>query len=353
MNRERRKMGKNCIGLDLGSTSVKVTQLKKTRSGYQLVSFGVEPIPPDTIVDGAILNHTSVVDAVRALFARLKIKQKEVALAVSGNAVIIKKIFVPNMTPAELEEQVPWEAEQHIPFNRNDVEIDYQVLGGKNAQGQMELLLVAAKKEVVADYAAVAKEAKLEPKIVDIAAFAAQNAFQSAYGKLDQTVALINVGASLSTLNILTNGQSAFTRDVAAGGNAFTDDIKRNLGVSHEEAESLKVAFTDGDASQDVGRILNGTANSIAGEFQKSLDFFLAGHPETMIAKIYLAGGSARVPPLLLAIESRARVPVEIVDPFRSVQIMPTVDERLLKSSGAQAVVSLGLAMRETEEKRR
>lgn len=344
-------MAKNCIGLDLGSTSVKVTQLKKGRSGYQLVSFGVEPIPPDTIVDGAILNHSSVVDAVRALFSRLKIKQKEVAIAISGNAVIIKKIFVPNMTPAELEEQVPWEAEQHIPFNRNDVEIDYQVLGGKNAQGQMELLLVAAKKEVVADYAAVAREAGLSPVVVDIAAFAAQNAFETAYGALGETVALINVGASLSTINILTNGQSAFTRDVAMGGNAFTDDIKRHMGVSHEEAEALKVAFTDGDASQDIGRILQATANAIAGEFQKSLDFFLAGHPETTISKVYLAGGSARVPPLLAAIESRARVLVEVVEPFRSLQIGPGLDEKMLKSSGAQGVVSLGLAMRAPGDK--
>ncbi len=344
-------MAKNCIGLDLGSTSVKVTQLKKTRAGYQLLNFGVEPIPPDTIVDGAILNHSSVVDAVRALFSRLKIKQKEVALAVSGNAVIIKKIFVPSMTPQELEEQVPWEAEQHIPFNRNDVEIDYQVLGGKNAQGQMELLLVAAKKEVVADYAAVAREAGLNPVVVDVAAFAAQNAFEGAYGSLPETVALINVGASLSTINILTNGQSSFTRDVTSGGNAFTDDIKRNLGVSHEEAEALKVAFTDGDASADVARILNQTAQSMAGEFQKSIDFFLAGHPETSIARIYLAGGSARVPPLLMAIESRARVPVEIVEPFKSFDVASSVDERLVKSSAPQAVVSLGLAMRAAGDK--
>src|SRR6202012_1062789 len=243
-------MAKNCIGLDLGSSAVKVTQVKKKGSGFQLLNFGIEPIPPDTIVDGAILNHSGVVDAVRALFDRLKIKQKEVALAISGNALIIKKIFVPAMTPDELEEQVPWEAEHHIPFNRNDVEIDYQALGGKNAQGQMELLLVAAKKEVVADYAAVAREAQLTPVVVDVAAFAVQNGFEAAYGPMtNEVVALINVGASLSNINILAGGTSAFTRDVTTGGNSFTDDIKRHLAVSGEEAEGLKVAYPDGDAS--------------------------------------------------------------------------------------------------------
>src|ERR1700761_917462 len=290
-------MAKNCIGLDLGSSAVKVTQIKKTRNGFQLLNFGIEPVPADTIVDGAILNHSGVVDAVRALFDRLKIKQKEVALAISGNALIIKKIFVPAMTPDELEEQVPWEAEHHIPFNRNDVEIDYQALGGKNAQGQMELLLVAAKKEVVADYAAVAREAQLTPVVVDVAAFAVQNGFEAAYGQManNEVVALINVGASLSNINILAGGTSAFTRDVTTGGNSFTDDIKRHLAVSGEEAEALKVAYTDGDASADVGRVLQMTSSQIAGEFQKSIDFFLASHPDTAISKIYLAGGSARV----------------------------------------------------------
>jgi type IV pilus assembly protein PilM len=324
--------------------------VRKKGSGFQLVNFGIEPIPPDTIVDGAILNHSGVVDAVRALFDRLKIKQREVALAISGNALIIKKIFVPAMTPDELEEQVPWEAEHHIPFNRNDVEIDYQALGGKNAQGQMELLLVAAKKEVVADYAAVAREASLTPVVVDVAAFAMQNGFEASYGVTNDVVALVNVGASLSNINILAGGTSAFTRDVTSGGNSFTDDIKRHLGVSGEEAEALKVAFTDGDASADVARILQMTAQSMAGEFQKSIDFFLASHPDTTIGKIFLSGGSARVPPLLAAIEQRARVPVEIMEPFRD-SGSSGMDPAFLRSHGPQAVVSLGLALRSPGDK--
>src|SRR6202012_840111 len=188
-------MAKNCIGLDLGSSAVKVTQVKKKGSGFQLLNFGIEPIPPDTIVDGAILNHSGVVDAVRALFDRLKIKQKEVALAISGNALIIKKIFVPAMTPDELEEQVPWEAEHHIPFNRNDVEIDYQALGGKNAQGQMELLLVAAKKEGVADDAAGAREARLAPGVAAGAPLGVQNRFEASYGESNDVGVRVNVGA--------------------------------------------------------------------------------------------------------------------------------------------------------------
>jgi type IV pilus assembly protein PilM len=344
-------MAKNCIGLDLGSSAVKVTQVKKGRGGFQLLNFGIEPVPPDTIVDGAILNHSGVVEAVRALFSRLKIRQKEVALAISGNALIIKKIFVPAMTPEELEEQVPWEAEHHIPFNKNDVEIDYQTLGGKNAQGQMELLLVAAKKEVVADYAAVAREASLTPVVVDVAAFAVQNGFEATYGTPDEVVALINVGASISTINILTGGTSAFTRDVTTGGNAFTDEVKRQLAISGEEAEAMKVAFTEGDAHPEVSRVLLQVSQQMAGEFQKSIDFFLSSHPDTSIARIYLAGGSARVPPLLNAIEARARVPVQVMEPFRDVSAAPNIDPGYLRTHGSQGVVSLGLALRSPGDK--
>lgn len=345
-------MAKNCIGLDLGSSAVKVTQVKKGRGGsFQLVNFGVEPVPADTIVDGAILNHSGVVDAVRALLQRLKIKQKEVALAISGNALIIKKIFVPAMTPDELEEQVPWEAEHHIPFNKNDVEIDYQTLGGKNAAGQMELLLVAAKKEVVADYASVAREAGLQPLVVDVAAFAVQNGFEAAYGASNETVALINIGASLSTINILSGGTTAFTRDITAGGNAFTDEIKRHLAVTTEEAEAMKIAYSEGDSSPDVVRVLQGTSHQIAGEFQKSIDFFLSSHPDVSISRVYLAGGSARVPPLVAAIEARARVPVEIMDPFRDAPKAPGLDEAYLQAHGAQGVISLGLALRSPGDK--
>jgi type IV pilus assembly protein PilM len=344
-------MAKNCIGLDLGSSAVKVTQIKKGRTGFQLLNFGIEPVPPDTIVDGAILNHSGVVEAVRALLRRLRIKQKEVAMAISGNALIIKKIFVPAMTPEELEEQVPWEAEHHIPFNKNDVEIDYEVLGGKNAAGQMELLLVAAKKEVVADYAAVAREASLHPVVVDVAAFAVQNGFEASYGVPNEVVALINVGASLSTINIVFNGTSQFTRDVTTGGNSFTDDIKRQLGISGEEAEHLKVQFGEGGGSQDVGRTLTLTAHQMAGEFQKSMDFFLSSHPDTSIGKIYLSGGSSRVPMLQQAIEQRARVPVEVMHPFRNVPRAMGMDDRFLETHGGQGVVSLGLALRSPGDK--
>src|SRR5881394_2658054 len=235
-------MARTCVGLDIGSSSVKVVQLKETSKGYQLVNFGIEPLPPQTIVDGAIMNQAAVVDAIKQLKLALKLKAREVATAISGHSVIIKKIKVPPMSPEELEEQIPWEAEHHIPFSKDDVEIDHQLVSTQNSQGQMELLLVAAKKEVVSDYTMVIREAKLLPTVMDVAAFTIQNAFEVNYeANADEAVALINVGAALSNINIVAGGTSAFTRDVTVGGNVFTEELQKRLNVSHEEAEAWKI----------------------------------------------------------------------------------------------------------------
>ena len=368
---------KTCVGLDLGSSSIKVAQVKAGRGGaVQLLQFGIEPLLPEAIVDGTIINQSAVVDAVRALFGRLKLKHREVSLAISGHSVIIKKIFVPAMTDEELEEQIPWEAEQHIPFDKNDVEIDYQLLSGKNAQGQMELLLVAAKKDVVRDYAAVAKEAGLVPLVVDIGAFAVQNAWEISYDPADpnDTTVLINVGATVSNINILSGGTSAFTRDVTTGGQTITDEIKRQLNVSTEEAEALKksaseTAYSGGTPTQpkrstgklfglprDADRIIQQACEQMAGEFSKSLDFYLASHPEASVSKIFLAGGGARTGALHQAIANRAHVLVEMLDPFRKMTIPEgsgpgKFDPQFLQHHAAQAAVAVGLARRSPGDK--
>lgn len=350
-------MGKTCVGLDIGSSSVKVVQLKETSKGYQLVNFGIEPLPAQTIVDGAIMNQTAVVDAIKQLRVALKLKAREVATAISGHSVIIKKIKVPPMSPEELEEQIPWEAEHHIPFSKDDVEIDHQLVNTQNAQGQMELLLVAAKKEVVSDFSMVIREAKLMPTVMDVAAFTIQNAFEVNY-EVDPTeaVALINVGAALSNINIVMGGTSAFTRDVTVGGNVFTEEIQKRLNVSQEEAEAWKIGSI-GESStdvlpQEVEAVLTEVADSVAGQFQRSLDFFLASSADATISRIFLCGGAAKVSALRKALQEKARAAVEIMDPFARIAI----DERkfdmaFLHQHSAEAAVAVGLALRRGGDK--
>ena len=348
-------MAKTCVGLDIGSSSVKVVQARSSKKGVELLAFGMEPLPPQTIVDGTIMNQSAVVEAIKAVYSRLKLRQKEVAIAIAGHSVIIKKIGVPPMSNDELAEQIPWEAEHHIPFAKDDVEIDYHVVNEQNAGGQMEILLVAAKKEVVHDYVAVAREASLVPQVVDVAAFAVQNAFEVNYTTAPgETVVLINIGATISNINIVRDNTSLFTRDVTIGGNAFTEEIQKQLNVAHDEAEAYKVGGSideHGVVPQEVERIMDSVAEVMAGEFQRSLDFFLATSSDANVTKLYLAGGSAKVGSLTRAIEKRSRLPVEILDAWKRVNAEPRLDQAFLRAHAPEALVGLGLALRGPNDK--
>jgi type IV pilus assembly protein PilM len=342
-------MPKNCIGLDIGTSTVKIVQLRAGKRGVQLVNFGIEPVPPQSIVDGSVMNSASVAEAIRSLSKRLSLRQREVAVAIAGHSVIIKKISVPVMTVDELEEQIHWEAEHHIPFAKDDVEIDHQVLKTEHGQNQMDVLLVAAKKEVVADYATTVRDAQVVPVVMDVAAFALQNCFELNYGRPTEPIALINVGAAIATIHILVDGQSAFTRDVTIGGNAFTDEIQKRLGVSHDVAEAYKCGGTAGDevVPQGVDEILAGQAEVMAGEFQRSFDFYLATTADGSLSRIYLSGGGSRVPALARAIERRARIPVEALNPFRNVQVdEKAFDIEYITTNAPMAAVGVGLALR-------
>jgi type IV pilus assembly protein PilM len=347
---------KQCIGLDIGSSSVKVVQISQSKRGVQLLAFGVEPLSPQTIVDGTIMDQGAVVDAIRALWSRLRLRTKEVAIAISGHSVIIKKIN--NLSPMsrdELEEQIPYEAEHHLPFSRDDVEIDYEVVAQVNPAGFMEVLLVAAKKEIVHDYAAVVREAGLSPVVVDVAAFSAQNAFEINYDlSPGETAVLINVGAATSNINIIRDGVSLFTRDITIGGNSLTEEIQKQLGAPLEEAEAYKVggAYDErGVVPQEVAPIIESVSEIMAGELQRSIDFYLENAGETNVSKICLAGGGAKVAALQRAIERRSRLPVEVVDAWRRVQIDPSLDAAYLAAHAPEAFVGLGLALRVPNDK--
>jgi type IV pilus assembly protein PilM len=348
-------MAKNCIGLDIGSSSVKAVKVKEKKGKIVVQAFGIEPLMAQSIVDGTIMDQGAVADAIRTLWARLHLKEKNVAVAIAGHSVIIKKISVPPMSNSELAQEIPFAADEHIPFNRDEVKIDYELLNKQNATGQMDVVLVAAKNEVVEDYASVVREAGLNPSVIDVCAFSAQNALELNYD-LDpnETFVLINVGAAISNINILRGDTSLFSRDVTIGGNAFTEEIQKQLGVSHEEAEAYKVGGSydeHGVVPQEVERIIEGTAESIAGEFQRSIDFFLATSADTNVTKIILAGGCAKVSALQRAFERRSRLTVELADAWRRVELDPRLDSAYMAAHSTEALVGLGLALRSPNDK--
>ena len=355
--------GKLALGLDIGSTSVKMILLKEQRKrgqvSYALQNFGMKPLPPEAIVDGALMNSTAIVQALQELMSELKVKSKEVAIGVSGHSVIIKKIQMPRMSQEELEESIQWEAEQYIPFDVKDVNIDTQILdsGGNDATGQMDVLLVAAKKDMINDYTTVVSESGLQPVVVDVDAFAVQNMFATNYDVPDkETVVLINAGASVVNINIISNGITVFTRDVTIGGNQFTEEIQKQLNVSYEEAEALKIGGTRGDSDavvpQEVERVLQSVAEQVAGEIQRSLDFYAGTAVDATFTKVYLSGGTAKIPALFKTIETRVGVPVEILNPFRKIDVdNRKFDPSFIMEVAPMAAVAVGLALRKPGDK--
>jgi type IV pilus assembly protein PilM len=354
--------GKNLVGVDIGTTSIKVCQLKETRRGLNLVRFGYSPLTPQVVVDGQVMDAGIVVETLQRTFQDARIRQKECALSVSGQSVIHRKITVPMMTEAELQEQIQWEAEQHIPFDIKDVQVDYQVLRRRPDASQMDLLLVAAKRDQINDYAQLARSAKLKPIVCDIDSFTVQNLFEYSRGlPQDQTTALLNVGASLSSLNIVSNGVSQFTREIANGGNVITEEIQKALNVPFEQAEVYKCGGTQGPGGQyqqgvvpqQVVEVIEAVCDSIAAEIQRSLDFFMATSGENEIARIFVTGGTASLAALGQSIEKRARVPVEVWPPTEKINFeAKDVDAALLQSRAAQLSVALGLALRKEREVR-
>jgi type IV pilus assembly protein PilM len=351
------RRAKNIVGLDIGSSSVKAIELKPVGKGYRVSAIGVEPVPPDSIVDGAIIDGGAVADAVRRVFANKRFKAKDVAASLSGNSVIVKKIPLPAMTEAELSESIYWEAEQYIPFDIQDVNLDYEILDpgtGEGSQGNMEVLLVAAKKDKIGDYTNVITQAGKTPVIVDVDVFALQNAFEANYGfEPTAVVALLNAGASAININILSGPQSVFTRDVSMGGNAFTEAVQKELNLPYESAEQLKKGQdVDGASYEDARAVLRAMTDNVLLEVEKTFDFFKATASSDRIDRIMLCGGASRVEGFAESLRERFGTEVEQFDPFRQVACdAKKVGIDNLDEVGPVAAVAMGLALRKVGDR--
>jgi type IV pilus assembly protein PilM len=346
------RRAKAVVGLDIGSSTVKAVELKPAGKSYKVTAFGVEPVPADSIVDGAIIDGGAVADAIRRLLDQKAFKSKDVAASLSGNAVIVKKISLPVMTESELAESIYWEAEQYIPFDIQDVNLDYQILDpgvGADANGTMEVLLVAAKKEKIADYTGVISQAGRTPVLVDVDAFALQNAYEVNYG-LDPNavVVLLNAGASAVNINILSGQHSLFTRDITMGGNAYTEAVQKELNLPFESAEQAKKGeAVDGVNPDEVRPVLQAMTENLLLEIQKTFDFYKASATSDRIDRILLSGGACSVNGLAAALEERFGSPVELFDPFKTISFDPQkLGVQDAERLAPMAAVAVGLALR-------
>ncbi|HEV7507850.1 MAG TPA: type IV pilus assembly protein PilM [Thermoanaerobaculia bacterium] len=341
---------KGVVGLDIGSSAIKLVELRERKGEFHLQRLGIEPLSPEAIVDGSIMDSSLVVDAIHRLNDQTKVKGPNYATSLSGHSVIIKKIQLPAMTEEELASSIQWEAEQYIPFDINDVRLDYVVLTeGEPGRDNMEVLLVAVKRDKVNDYVSVISQTGKQPVLVDVDAFAVQNAYEVNY-ELDprKVVALINMGAGVTNINILARGTTVFWRDISFGGNQFTEALQREFNLSFVQAEGLKQGESvDRYSPADARPVLDAVSAEMASEIRKTFDFFSATSSEGPVDELMLAGGCSLTPNLQQVLRERFQVPTELMNPLRRIQFKEgDFDGAWLQSIAPMMAVAVGLSIR-------
>jgi type IV pilus assembly protein PilM len=343
---------KGIVGLDIGSSAIKLVELKERKPGdFQLQRLGIAPLSPEAIVDGSIMDSSLVVDAIHKLNDQTGVKNTNFGTSLSGHSVIIKKISVPAMAAEELAESIQWEAEQYIPFDINDVRLDYQLLSSDEptAGENMDVLLVAVKRDKVNDYVSVISQTGKSPALVDVDAFAIQNAYELNYD-LDRMkiVALVNMGAAVTTINVVSRGVTVFWRDITIGGNQFTEALQREFSLSFEQAEALKRGQSvDRYSPADARQVLDGVSAEMASEIQKTFEFFAATASEGPVDELVLSGGCALTPNLIQVLRERFGVPTELMNPLRRIHYRESdFDRAWLDSIAPMLTVAVGLAVR-------
>lgn len=340
------------LGLDIGSGSIKMLQLKESTGKLKVERFGMKPLPAEMIVDGSIMDGLGVVTAIKELATEQKLKNKHVALSISGTSVIVKKITLPPMSEEELDKQIKFEAEQYIPFDINDVYLDFHILSQENqsaaGQGEMEVLLVATKRDKLNDYANAVREAGLTPKVVDVDAFAVENMYCVNYDVSPaELIAIVNIGASVMNINILKGGVSAFTRDIAIGGNRYSERIQQDLGLSLEDAEAAKKGQLPDVNADALHQAIAALDEEVATEIGRSFDYFRTTSPDEDIARIVLCGGCSKIKSLPGKIAEHLGIETSVVNPFKKLDTtaMKKSHEELQRVAPEAAVV-VGLALR-------
>jgi type IV pilus assembly protein PilM len=355
------------VGLDIGSHAIKLVEIEETKKGRILKNFGIIGLPQDAIVEGAIKEMEIVSSAIKTLYKNLRIKNKNVVTSISGYSVIVKKISIQKRGEAELDASIQDEAEQYIPFDINDVNLDYEILsppeeegaekkaeGDKADKGLMDVMLVAAKKDIVEDYVSLLHLTGLSPAILDVDAFALQNAFELSSEKISGCYALVNVGAEELGINAIKNGVSIFTRDSSYGGYQINEAIMSKFDVSYEEAEKIKLGGTKIDHKEKgaLEEIFTSVISGWVNEIKRALDFLATTYPDESIEKIVISGGSCRFPGFQKYLELETEIPVIELNPFGNLQVNDKMfDPKYLTYMAPQAAIAVGLALRSIGDK--
>ena len=336
---------RTAMGLDIGSGFVKVVEVDHSGDQPEVSRVAMRPLLPDAIVEGEIMDYALVSDSVQALFQEMGVKNPDVVTAVGGHDVIIKKIEMDRMKDADAREVIRWEAEQHVPFDIKSVELDFQILNPHDEGLQMEVLLVAAKRELVDNKIGLLQDAGVNPVIIDVDAFALHNAFEHNYpDSLEGIIALVNVGHETTNVNILENGVPILTRDIPFGSRRIREDLQRERGLTAEQAEDVVQAR---DTVDGMEQFVDTSADEIAVGIERASAFLMTRDDAGSLGKIFLSGGGARVPGMIEALARRMNVETELVNPFARVPYRDdAATEFSIDEAAPMLLLPLGLALR-------
>jgi type IV pilus assembly protein PilM len=340
------------VSIDIGSSALKLLEVEGTSTELTIRSFGSAPLPATAIQNNMIVEPDGVAGVIRGLLRKTGISANEAVTAVPGPAVIIKKLQLPTQTPNELENSVLFEAGNFIPESLENVNLDYMVTDVLEKERQFEVLLVAVKRDIINSYTNTLQIAGLEPAVVDVDYFALENMYELNYPPSEnQVVALVNIGARYSCMNILRGGRSTFTGDVPVGGKEFNDALVRNLGVSAADAETIKLGANPAHPVDQIEPVLQPVKEFLAEEIHRALSFFWTAATDEQISSILLTGGTSRVPGLVNLLSERLEVPVHIANPLANVHLAHGVDRAALERDAASFAIAVGLGVRRPGDK--
>ncbi len=352
---------KGLVGLDIGSYSIKAVELKPKKKGdqdtFEVVRIGYEALPHDAIVEGTIIDSAAVVETIRLVCDENKIANKDVSISISGNSVIIKKISLPVMERQELAESIIWEAKHNIPYPYEETNVDYAILKPSRSSDErnQDILLVAAKKDKIANYSNVINQARKNLQAIEVDTFALQNVLEINYPETfnEKTLALINIGANITNVVIVEHGTPQLFRDLSLGGYFFTENMRKELNISFEEAEKLLKGIPGKTVTADQFQtVLTMNVRDLLDEIEKTFSFYEATEKrERKIDQIFLSGGLANVPNMLGSFEHKFRIKTEVLNPFREI----LYDDRKFDSIYFNEMapifgVAVGLATRKAEK---
>lgn len=341
---------KKVIGLDIGTSSIKLAEMDFNGKGAQLLSFGFAPTPPNSVSGGEIIDIASVGLAIQSLISEVKSKRKSVSTAMWGTAVIVKKITIPRMDKKLIKEQIRFEAEQYIPFDINNISLAHHILATSASPDTMDILLIAAQNELVTQYTQVIEIAGLNCGVLDVSGFALANSFELNYGKVSgEAIGLLNFGAAITNFVVVQNGEVIFCRDIPVGGSNYTNEIHKAMGVTVAEAEALKLsAISRREVPDEVHSIISATNEAVTEEIRSSLDFLSATTNGLVLSRFFYTGGSSATSGLVETVSRVTGIKMQPFNPFIKIKANPKkFSPEYLEQISTFAGVVTGLALRE------